>query len=348
MRRDAYDPHYLRRQPQEAQKKRGFAGCLAVLVALVADRSAVPTRRAHQGLRLHPGPASPAPRTTRARARARSPSRSRGRHRRRRSAASSRPRAWWPRSTRSSTPPNGKQRDPGRLLPAQEGDARRRRVRVLINPANHRQQAVTIPEGLRVADIVRSWPRRPKFSAKQFEKALPGPRQRSAFRRTPRATRGLPLPRRPTTSGRRRSRSTCSRTWSTAGSRPPRSTTWRRRPRSWATRPAEMMTIASLIQAEGRGERHAQGRPGDLQPARGPATRAAPTACSRSTRRSTTRWAASGVVAVTQDETSDTDSPYNTYRVRRACRPARSSRRAMRRSRRRPTRPTGPGSTTSR
>ena len=46
----------------------------------------------------------------------------------------------------------------------------------------------------------------------------------------------------------------CSPPWSTAGSRPPRTPTSRRRREELGYTPAEMMTIASLVEAEGRGD----------------------------------------------------------------------------------------------
>ena len=73
-----------------------------------------------------------------------------------------------------------------------------------------------------------------------------------------------------------------------------------------------MMTIASLVQAEGRGSDMPKVVAGDLQPARGRRP-AGPTACSRSTRRSTTRSTATSVVAVPTTRTPQVDSPYNTY-----------------------------------
>ena len=97
--------------------------------------------------------------------------------------------------------------------------------------------------------------------------------------------------------------------WSTAGSRRPRTPTSRRRPRSSATRPQELMTVASLVEAEAAGRGLRQGRPGDLQPAR-PATRptAAPARLDRQLRR---RQRARRRRRPRSD--LELDSPYNTY-----------------------------------
>ena len=109
----------------------------------------------------------------------------------------------------------------------------------------------------------------------------------------------------------------------------------RRRPRgggraSWATRPHELMTVASLVEAEGRGEDMRQGRPGHLQPAREPGhgghDRPAPDRRDRQLRRTAT---SSGLGP--RPRSGEIDSPYNTYQAP-GCRPGRSSRRATPRS----------------
>jgi len=107
--------------------------------------------------------------------------------------------------------------------------------KVLSNPKNIVTDTVTIPEGLRVADVVAILADKTKYSVDDFETAPRTPR-RSGFRRSPRATRRATCSRRRTGSVRRRSPPTCSRTWSTAGTRPSRSTRSRPARRRWARR----------------------------------------------------------------------------------------------------------------
>ncbi len=110
--------------------------------------------------------------------------------------------------------------------------------------------------------------------------------------------------------------------------------------------PAEIMTIASLIQAEGRGSDMAKvsrviynrlDGPGDKQGTNGLLQIDA-----------TVNFALDrkGVVAVTADEIAQHRSRRTTPTSIPASRPARSTRPETRRSRRRSTRPTAPGTTT--
>ena len=165
---------------------------------------------------------------------------------------------------------------PGRVLPPEQGDARRRRAGHAEQPGQHHDHVVTIPEGLRVATSSTASSRRPA-SRRPFKKALGDPR-RSGLPSMPTATPRVTSSRRPTLRARRRSRPTCSTRWSIAGGRPPRTRTSRPAPGA-GLQPDEIMTIASLIEAEGRGStasrspassttasrRPQPGRPGYLQ-----------------------------------------------------------------------------------
>ena len=109
-------------------------------------------------------------------------------------------------------------------------------------------------------------------------------------------------------------------------------------PRTLGYTPGELMTIASLVEAEATRRRHAQGRPGDLQPAgdRGRADL-------RQARDRRDRQLRARAQPRRRDSARRTSpSTRRTTPARTpACRPARSRRRATRRSRPPRTRPTG-------
>ena len=128
---------------------------------------------------------------------------------------------------------------PGRLLPAEEEDVGGRGVQDPRQPQEHRQGHRHDPRG----PSARRHRRDPGGQDEVLRGRL---RQRAeehlgarACRRTPTGRPRATSSRRPTASGPRRSRSTCSPTWSTGGSRPRWTTTWsrarsgsaRRRPR---------------------------------------------------------------------------------------------------------------------
>ena len=243
---------------------------------------------------------------------------------------------------------NGKTGHPGRLLPAEEEDGGRGRLRDPHQPQAHRHHAVTIPEGLAGRrHRRRSWRPRRSSPRPSSTRRCRTPR-RSGCRRTPRATRRATSSRRRTASARRRSRPTCSRTWSTGGSRPPtRTASWPARQAQGKT-PAEIMTIASLVQAEGRGydmpkvARVIYNRldgPGDQGGTNG-----------RLQIDATVNYALNrtGVGGRRRRTRSTTPTRRTTPTRTRACRRARSTRPVTRPSRRRCIRPTGPGTTTSR
>ncbi len=186
--------------------------------------------------------------------------------------------------------------------------------KVLSNPNRIVTTAVTIPEGLRVADTVAILAAKTKYSAAQFETAL----QDTGALGLPPYAKGNPegylFP-------------------STYGFGPKETPAemlkdmvdrWRQSAEendlvagaeAQGRTPAEIMTIASLIQAEGRGSdmpkvsRVIYNRldgPGDQGGTNG-----------RLQIDATVNFALhrKGVVAVTQDEIDNTDSPYNTYQV---------------------------------
>jgi UPF0755 protein len=185
---------------------------------------------------------------------------------------------------------------------------------VLINPKKILTTSVTIPEGLRVADTVAILAAKTKFSTAQFDQAL----QDTAALGLPPYAHGDPegylFP-------------------STYGFGPKEKPAdmlkamvdrWRQAAqedgllagaKAQGKTPGELMTIASLVQAEGRGSdmpkiaRVIYNRldgPGDQGGTNG-----------RLQIDATVNFALhrKGVVAVTQDEIDNTDSPYNTYQV---------------------------------
>ena len=181
-------------------------------------------------------------------------------------------------------------RHPGRLLPAEEEDGGPGRVRRPDQPQAHRHHDRDHPRGAAGRRHGGDPGGQDEVLHRSSSRRRSRTPRRSGSRRTPRATRRATCSRRRTGSARRRSRPTCSRTWSTGGSRPPTRTASWPGPQAQGKTPAEMMTIASLIQAEGRGSptcRRSRGSSTTGSTDR--ATRAAPTACSRSTRPSTTR-----------------------------------------------------------
>ena len=201
---------------------------------------------------------------------------------------------------------------------------------ILVDPENLVTNTVTIPEGLRVDDIVDDPGREaPTSPGATFEKVA---------RRTP-TQLGLPdyaegnpegylFPSTYDFGPKETPVDMLTRRWSTAGSRRPTDADLEARPRSSATRPAELMTIASLVEAEGRGDdmpkvarviynRLETGRP-------------RPTACSRSTRPSTTPPTTSSARSRPRRTSSSTRRTTPTRTP--ACRRRRSRRPATRRS----------------
>jgi cell division protein YceG involved in septum cleavage len=106
---------------------------------------------------------------------------------------------------------------------------------VLTDPANIRTDKVTMPEGLRVVDIVDLLVKQDRLQQGRVPEGARQPCAARAARRTPTATRRATSSPRRTPSARRRSLPTCSSRWSTAGGRPPTTSTSRHPPGSSAT-----------------------------------------------------------------------------------------------------------------
>ena len=153
--------------------------------------------------------------------------------------------------------------------------------------------------------------RRAPTSAQQVQPGARRPRGHRPARLRRRQPRGLPLPRDLRLRARRHSPSTCSPRWSTGGARPPTPPTSRVPPHRSASPPHELMTVASIVEAEGRGDdipkiaRVIYNRLGRANPAAGclqiDAT-VSTTPCDRERRRADHRRAR-----------LESDSPYNTY-----------------------------------
>ena len=117
------------------------------------------------------------------------------------------------------------------------------------------KDTVTIPEGLRGRPTSSaSSPRRPKFNAGDFEKVLDDPDAARAARLRRGQPGGLPLPGDLRLRPERRPEDDAHGDGRPLGAGRRRTPTSRRAPRELGYTPAELMTIASLVEAEGRGE----------------------------------------------------------------------------------------------
>jgi UPF0755 protein len=309
---DDYDPHYLGGGSRKKQKKRGVAGCLAVLVAfavILGGAYYVGSKGFHY-LKDHLSSAEdyPGPGHGRVLFQVKSGDTVTqiGRELKAKGVVAS-VEAFMDASHGKTGIQVGYYQLKKQMA---AGDA----FAVLINPRRIVTTAVTIPEGLRVEDTVAILAAKTKYSAKQFEAAL---QDGSALGLPPYAEgnpEGYLFP-------------------STYGFGPKEKPVdmlkdmvdrWRQSAEendlvtgaaAQGRTPAEIMTIASLIQAEGRGSdmpkvsRVIYNRldgPGDQGGTNG-----------RLQIDATVNFALGrkGVVAVTQDEIDNTDSPYNTYRV---------------------------------
>jgi UPF0755 protein len=185
-------------------------------------------------------------------------------------------------------------------------------VEVLADPANIVQTMVTVPEGLRVVDIVDILAKETDFSRKQYEKALAQPGRIGLPDYAGGDAEGYLFP----------------ATYPVSPADTPQSILaamvdrWRESATTndleagaeqLGYTPHEIMTIASLVEAEGRGDDMAKiarviynrlEGPGDQRGTNG-----------RLQIDATVNYALDrkGVVAVTVDEIETTDSPYNTY-----------------------------------
>ena len=215
-------------------------------------------------------------------------------------------------------------------------------VDILLDPENILRDTVTIPEGLRVDDILDVLAKNTDFSREQYQKVLDDPERIGLPDYAEGNPEGYLFP----------------STYDLGPDATPESILaamvdrWQQaaedadlegRAAELGYTPHELMTVASLVEAEAAAQRGPrQGRAGDLQPAR-PATR--PTDCSRSTRPSTTpptsELGARSRRRGPQDRLALQHLP-----ERRACHRDRSRHRVTPRSWRRPTRPRATGTTT--
>ena len=183
---------------------------------------------------------------------------------------------------------------------------------ILINPKRIVTTAVTIPEGLRVADTVKILAAKTKFSAAQFESAL----QDGAALGLPSYAKGNPegylFP-------------------STYGFGPKEKPAdmlkdmvdrWKQAAdedelvagaEAQGKTPAEIMTIASLIQAEGRGSDMPKVSRVIYNRLDGPGDQGGTNGLLQIDATVNYALNRTGVVAVTTEETQNTQSPYNTY-----------------------------------
>jgi UPF0755 protein len=184
--------------------------------------------------------------------------------------------------------------------------------KILKNPQNLIQDTVTVPEGLRVVDIVKILAAKTKYSAADFEAVLKHPSALGLPSYAHGKAEGYLFPSTypfgPTEKPVDMLTDMVDR-WKQAATEDGLESGAKKVGKS----PAEVMTIASLIQAEGRGSdmpkvsRVIYNRldgPGDKEGTAGLLQIDA-----------TVNYALhrTGVVAVTTDETQHTDSPYNTY-----------------------------------
>ena len=184
---------------------------------------------------------------------------------------------------------------------------------VLINPKHILTTTVTIPEGLRVADIVAILAAKTKFSDAAVRGRAPGHRGARAAVVRQGQPGGLPLPVDLRVRAEGDSRPTCSRTWSTGGGRRPTRTASLAGAKAQGKTPGELMTIASLVQAEGRGSDMPKVARVIYNRLDGPGDQGGTNGLLQIDATVNYALDRKGVVAVTTDEAHNTQSPYNTY-----------------------------------
>ena len=129
---------------------------------------------------------------------------------------------------------------------------------ILSNPANIIKTTVTIPEGKQVSEIVEILAAEHGLPGQGVREGARRPREDRAARLRRRQRRGLPVPLDLRLRAQRQARRHAQEDGRPAGGRRPTTPASRRPRRRWATRPHEMMTIASMIEAEGRGDYRAK------------------------------------------------------------------------------------------
>ena len=217
-------------------------------------------------------------------------------------------------------------------------------VAILVDPDNIVTTNVTIPEGLRVKDIVDLLVESTGFPKADFEKALQDPEALGLPAYAEGNPEGYLFP----------------ATYSFGPEEKPADmlhdmvVRWQQAAtendleagaEALGYTPQEIMTIASLIEAEGRGQVPRQDRPGHLQPAGDRPQPGAPASC-RSTRASTTRSTAPAPPSSPTRTRTRWPTRRTTPTRRRGCRRRRSRRPATTRSRRRCIPRTARGSST--
>ena len=184
--------------------------------------------------------------------------------------------------------------------------------KVLQNPNNIIKDTVTIPEGLRVTDIVQVLAAHTKYSVADFDKAL----QDTAALGLPAYAHGnaegylfpSTYPFGPTEKPVDMLKDMVDR-WKQAASDDHLVAGAQKVGRT----PAEVMTIASLIQAEGRGSDMPKVSRVIYNRLDGPGSKQGTNGLLQIDATVNYALHRKGVVAVTTDETQNTDSPYNTY-----------------------------------
>lgn len=184
--------------------------------------------------------------------------------------------------------------------------------KVLKNPQNIIKDTVTVPEGLRVTDIVQILAAHTKYSVADFDKAL----QDTAALGLPPYAHGNPegylfpstYPFGPTEKPVDMLKDMVDR-WKQAASDDNLVAGAQKAGRT----PAEVMTIASLIQAEGRGSDMPKVSRVIYNRLDGPGSKEGTNGLLQIDATVNYALHRKGVVAVTTDETQNTDSPYNTY-----------------------------------
>lgn len=187
-------------------------------------------------------------------------------------------------------------------------------LELLVDPANLMIDTVTIPEGLRVVDILDILEKKTKFPRAAYERALASPAKLGL----PRYARGNPegyLFPSTYNIGPKDTAATLLRAMVDKWRATAEETGLAAAGQRLGKTPAEMMIIASLVEAEGRGDAMPKIARVILNRLDGPGDQGGTNG--RLQIDATVNYALgrTGVVAVTTDETQNTDSPYNTYRV---------------------------------
>ena len=184
-------------------------------------------------------------------------------------------------------------------------------IAILVDPKNIRTDTITIPEGLRVTDIVKILASKTKYDASDFEKVLKDPSGLGLPNYANNNAEGYLFPATypfgPTESPEDMLKDMVDR-WQQAAD----DANLEQAASDLGYTPAELMTVASLVEAEGRGD--------DMPKIARVIYNRVENPDNGETNGllqidATVNYALhrKGTVAVTTDETQNTDSPYNTY-----------------------------------